>query len=52
MVFRQMWHRKTEVLVEALQVGFLIAKPGPLHASIAGEPEAFLSDAEILVLGR
>ncbi|KAH6941865.1 hypothetical protein HPB50_023671 [Hyalomma asiaticum] len=49
-VLRQMWRGKTDVLLEALAVGYLTATDRVVHASIDGAPLAFLSDVETLVL--
>ncbi|XP_065309872.1 polycystin-1-like [Dermacentor albipictus] len=49
-VLRQMWRGKTDVLIEALAVGYLTASNNVLHASIDGAPMVFLSDVETLVL--
>ncbi|XP_075529149.1 uncharacterized protein LOC142560737 isoform X1 [Dermacentor variabilis] len=50
LVLRQMWRGKTDVLIEALAVGYLTASNNVLHASIDGAPEVVLSDVETLVL--
>ncbi|XP_065304008.1 uncharacterized protein [Dermacentor albipictus] len=49
-VLRQMWRGKTDVLIEALAVGYLTASSSALHASIDGAPLVALSDVETLVL--
>ncbi|XP_049514788.1 uncharacterized protein LOC125941480 [Dermacentor silvarum] len=49
-VLRQMWRGKTDVLIEALAVGYLTARNAVVHASIDGAPVVFLSDVETLVL--
>ncbi|XP_075543985.1 uncharacterized protein LOC142578488 [Dermacentor variabilis] len=50
LVLRQMWRGKTDVLIEALAVGYLTASSSALHASIDGAPLVALSDVETLVL--
>ncbi|XP_065304003.1 polycystin-1-like isoform X1 [Dermacentor albipictus] len=49
-VLRQMWRGKTDVLIEAVAVGYLTASSSALHASIDGAPLVALSDVETLVL--
>ncbi|KAK8759661.1 hypothetical protein V5799_002704 [Amblyomma americanum] len=51
-VLRQMWRRKTEVLVEALDVGYLAPTATVVRAIINGAPLVFLSDVEVLLLSE